>query len=124
MQTREEFLRELWFRAAGKTLEGKRILPSLEDLQRTEWSPEFERLMRNRMITGAYRYGRLKENNKPLYDRTASIRERLKLYEATGNLEHLVDVANLCLCEFVESNHPNKHFKAIDDGVHVEVKEN
>ena len=30
--------------------------PSLRELRKSEWSPEFERLMRNRLIMGFYRY--------------------------------------------------------------------
>ena len=41
--------------------------PSLESLKKTEWSPEFEKLMRNRLIMGAIRYGLLHEKGKPVY---------------------------------------------------------
>ncbi|MBU2018174.1 MAG: hypothetical protein KJ941_00895 [Bacteroidetes bacterium] len=92
---------------------------SLDDLSRTEWSDEFEQLCRNRLIIGALRYGRLNAKNKPQYNRIESIRKRLLNYEQTGNTENLVDIANICLCEYVEGNHPNKHFAAIDDGEHV-----
>lgn len=36
-------------------------------------------------------------------------------YQATGNMEHLVDVANLCMLEF--GTYQAKHFKPIDDGI-------
>ena len=90
----------------------------LPDLFATEWSGEFEQLMRNRLVMGALRYGRLGAPGKPQYDRIASIVRRLEKYRATGNLEMLVDAANLCLCEFVEGDHPLKHFSALDDGEH------
>lgn len=90
-------------------------MPSLEELKKTEWSEVFEKLMRHRMIMGAFRYGRLKAPGKKKFDRVNSIIERLKLYEKDGNAEHLVDSANLAMLEFEEPNHPNFHFKAVDN---------
>jgi hypothetical protein len=90
-------------------------LPSFESLQQTEWSIEFEVYMRNRLIMGAIRYGLIGAAGKPQYDRIASMVKRLHNYTATGNKEHLVDVANLCLLEFVECNHPHQHFHSIDE---------
>lgn len=92
---------------------------TLADLARSEWSPRFERLMRNRLIMGAMRYGLLHARGKRAYDRVASIRKRLALYEQTGNLEHLVDCANLCLMEFEETRHLNAHFESADDKHHT-----
>ena len=96
---------------------------SLKVLARTEWSDLFEKLMRNRLIMGALRYGLLHAPGKPQYDRIASMIKRLRIYEETGNKERLVDVANLCLLEFEECNHPKAHFSSEDDtDVHVAVK--
>lgn len=90
-----------------------------EELSESEWSPLFEKLMRNRMIMGAFRYGKLHEKNKPKYDRVGSIITRINSYQETGNTEFLVDVANLCIIEFEEGRHHAKHFTSIDDGEHV-----
>lgn len=95
---------------------------SLVELQKSEWSFEFEKLMRNRLIMGALRYGRIGAKNKPKYDRVTSMIKRLNKYQETGNKEFLVDVANLCLLEFEECHHPTAHFNSIDDGEHVCVK--
>jgi hypothetical protein len=97
--------------------------PSLTSLKKTEWSDEMERLMRNRLVFGSIRYGLLHDPHKPVYDRLNSIIQRAKLYMTTGNDEYLVDVANLALLEFEEGKHPKKHFKSIDDDVHVKTKE-
>lgn len=91
----------------------------LESLERSEWCSKFEQLQRNRLIMGALRYGRLGAPGKPQFDRIGAIVSRAKLYQSTGNQELLVDIANLALVEFVEGNHPNKHFSAGDDGDHV-----
>ena len=87
---------------------------SLDDLRKSEWSRKFETLMRNRLVMGAVRYGRM-NTAKPKYDKIPSIIERVKKYQKGGNLEHLVDVANLALLEFEEGSHPLKHFSSIDN---------
>lgn len=92
----------------------------LDQLRQSEWCPEFEQLMRNRLLMGRFRYGRMDDPSKGDYDCIASAARRLKHYQDTGNLEHLVDVANLCLVEFLHGRHPNRHFEASDDGEHVE----
>ena len=98
---------------------------SIEDLEKSQWCRLFLRLMKNRMVLGAFRYGKLssqKSATGPKYDNISSIHKRLTLYEITGNTEHLVDCGNLCMIEFMIGEHPNKHFESIDDGVHTEVK--
>lgn len=95
---------------------------SLNDLRTSEWSTEFESLMRNRLIMGALRYGKIGDKNKPKYNRLSAIAKNILIYNETGNDEFLVDIANLCLLEFVEGEHPNKHFKAADDKNHVAQK--
>jgi len=120
MKMGSQFLMDVWRRMCGlpEAPDAERM-PPLEELRQTEWSPEFERLMRNRLLMGAFRYGCLGASAKHQYDRVASARRRLDQYEATGNLEHLVDVANLCLVEFEEGDHPRRHFRASDDGEHA-----
>ena len=93
-----------------------------DKLRLTEWSPEFEQLMRNRMVLGAFRYGLLNDPKKPNWDRIPSIQRRLVAYQQDGNLEHLVDAANLCQLEFEEGRHPNRHFAAVDDGEHCTIR--
>jgi hypothetical protein len=85
-------------------------------LWESEWVPEFEKLQRNRFVMGALRYGTMEENrrNKTPYNRVDSMIKRLHAYAETGNLEHLVDIANLAMLEFDQSLHPKKHFNAID----------
>lgn len=95
---------------------------SLESIVQSQVSAEFRTLCDNRMVMGAFRYGLLENQCAGKYDNVNSMIKRLKLYEATGNLEHLVDVANIAMVEFVTSDHPNKHFEAADDGIHTELK--
>lgn len=92
---------------------------NLDELRISEWVPQFESLMRDRLLVGRFRYGRVGEKGKPQYDRISSAIRRLITYQdqnTGGNKELLVDVANLCMMEFVEGQHPNSHFHAQDDG--------
>jgi hypothetical protein len=102
---------------------GDHSVPPVEDLRRSEWSEEFERLMRNRLIQGAYRYRTLQQRREGSgrCDNIGSAIRRLRLYLKDGNLEHLVDAANLCLVEFeVPCCHSSPALRAVDDGEHVE----
>ena len=94
---------------------------TFSELLGSEWSPEFERLMRNRLVMGALRYGRIQDNRGKKYLRVKDAIRRLNEYEEGGNLEHLVDAANLILLEFECGAHPKKHFNSVDDGQHCEV---
>lgn len=82
--------------------------------------------MRNRLIIGAFRYGRNfqgESSDKPQYDRVGRILRYCEQYQKTGNLEILVDIANTAMLEFGEGNHPDAHFSAIDDGEHTKEKQ-
>jgi hypothetical protein len=92
----------------------------LDDLRISEWSREFERLMRNRLLVGRFRYGLMQRTDALNYDRIGSALIRLRAYQECGNLEHLVDAANLMLLEFEHGSHQERHFMASDDGEHVE----
>lgn len=114
--TNFEYLRARLYAQAGLFPNIPRMPPStlLTTLAKTEWSETFETYMRNRLIIGALRYGPI-NTPKPRYNRMAGICKRLNQYTTTGNLECLVDVANLALLEFVEGTHPKRHWRALDD---------
>ncbi len=84
----------------------------LSSLYRTEWSPAFEQLMRNRLVMGAMRYEPMKNKRgkDATYDYGNEIVRRINEYLKTGNKEFLVDVANMALLEFEFPYHPNAHF--------------
>jgi hypothetical protein len=118
--TNFEMMRERLLKRAGLFVVRSPFKPSdFATLQKTEWSPRFEMLMRNRLLMGALRYGTMEEKRKNAaknrWDLTGAIEEKAKLYEKTGNSEYLVDMANYCLLAFEFDPHPNKHFKALDD---------
>jgi hypothetical protein len=115
------FVMNAWRWACGlPEADPAQTMPPPEHMRETERSREFERLCQNRMIMGAFRYGALHAKDKHKYDRVASMRWRIDHYEQTGNLEDLCDISNIALCEFEEGEHPNRHFKSIDDGIHAQ----
>lgn len=122
MNFNQIFLDNLWRWKVGLPEKSATIQkenkPTLEELQKTEWSEEFESKMKNRLIFGAYRYGRMGHGSipagKPVYDRCNSIRARLERFENTGNAEWLIDIANMSLLIYEERVHKNFHLKHID----------
>ena len=94
---------------------------SYEFLFISQMNTDFFQLMINRLIMGGLRYGVHCTKGKKKYDRVASIKKRLEAYNKTGNMEHLVDIANEALCEYTDPSHPKAHFQASDDtGYHTE----
>ena len=91
--------------------------PSLEELQESQWDSRFEMLMRNRMVMGAFRYAPLCYQFGGNYDNIGSIQKRCKAYLEDGNGEHLVDIANIALVEWVTKR---PQFTPIDDGEHTQ----
>ncbi len=90
-----------------------------EEILKTEWNPLFEKLMRNRLVLGFFRYGEMHGTTKTTDDRIKYLAYKVSLYKDTGNLEHLVDLANVAMVEFSQGTHPNKHFGAEDDRAHI-----
>jgi hypothetical protein len=117
--TEQFFIKNLWRDLVGLPEEEWKL--DTKKIYQTEWSNEFEQLMKNRLIQGALRYGRINKPGKLCFDHIGSIYSRISIYRITGNKEMLVDVANLCLLEFVEGKHPNSHFHPTDDGQHVTI---
>jgi hypothetical protein len=98
----------------------KRPVPDLDELLATEWSPRFEKLMRENLLMGAFRYGLLKANKGRASNRIRDAIRRLNVYLKTGNADMLVDVANFCLVEF---ECEDVVARSVDDGEHYEFKE-
>jgi len=90
----------------------------LAELRKIQRNTLFEKMCRNRLLIGGYRYGELHTESSKSCASVGDIRKRLDLYEKTGNLECLVDAANYVMLEFTYSKHKNAHFKASDDEIH------
>ncbi len=99
----------------------KKKLPPLEILRKSEWSAPFEMLMRNRLIMGCFRYGRMHDRDKPNWDRVGRAFAELELYMKDRNKERLVDVANMMLLEFEEGSGVWR--PSDDTGLHTEERQ-
>jgi len=77
--------------------------------------------MRNRLIMGAFRYGRIQDHAFAKYDLIKEVKKRIDKFTDSNNLEHLVDAANMCLLAFVNGQREGKKMEAIDDGEHAVV---
>lgn len=113
-----DILRERLLKKAG-LIKGKQAA-DLDLLREKNWCPEFEEMMRNRLVMGALRYndGNPWPQPEGMYDYVAYLRTKLDLYEKERNTELLVDVANMAMLEFVFGTHPDRHFEALDDHGH------
>jgi hypothetical protein len=105
---REHLLSRVWPREPDPRF-------ALAALAVSEWSPRFERCMRNRLLMGAFRYGLIADPGRPDFDRVEYAHRKLRRYLHTRNLESLIDVANLCLLEFEDGVRRGQPFASIDD---------
>ena len=82
---------------------------------------EFEVLRRNRLANGFYRYHHnFHSGERGKYNSIDSAIDRLRRYKRDGNQEHLVDVANLCMVEYIQpACHSEPHFTPTDDSIHA-----
>lgn len=119
MIDKQHFMNNLWrWKCGDREIEPTEFV-TYEELAFTEWSLTFEQLMKSRLVIGSLRYGRLRDPFRRRFNWAEGVQNRLNEYIATGNIEKLVDVANLALLEFHDGRHPNKHFTPTDDTVHV-----
>jgi hypothetical protein len=88
-----------------------------DDILKTEYSKEFDKMRENRMIVSFYKYGPMRQNySTGCCDAVKSLERYLQKYKDTGNTEFLADVANFAMIEFMYPQHANSHFKATDSG--------
>lgn len=80
----------------------------------TESSGVFLRGMVARMDVSYHKYGPVQQAT--MVDALASLRDRLKLYEETGNTEWLIDAANFAMIEFMYPRHPDAHYRPTEAG--------
>lgn len=85
-----------------------------EQILAKDFSEDFVQKMKNRIVVSHYKYGWMKDTYPELADAVACLKERLELYEQTGNLEHLIDVSNFAMIEYLHPKHPHAHFEAQD----------
>lgn len=79
----------------------------------TEINLDFVQKMANRMVQSYHKRGPFRETVTVSHcDLIAQMKERLSLYEQTGNTEWLVDIGNQSMIEFTQPSHPSAHFRA------------
>ena len=124
MPDRKHFLQNLWRWSCGlsELEESKPKMIDIDELRKSEWCEEFEQLMRNRLIMGAIRYGKLNEQDKPTYERAKTMAKKVALYVETKNKEVLVDLANYAMIEYIEPSEEGTYFAATDDMNHDTIK--
>jgi hypothetical protein len=81
---------------------------------RPEINLTFLQRMCNAMCMSLYKYGRIGDAYPHKVDAIATLKKRLELYEETGNLEWLVDVANMAMIEYTLPAHKEAHYAATD----------
>ena len=88
MNHTHDIMRDRLLRKAGV------IKTTLKDRYRTEWSPRVEKLMRNRLVMGSFRYQTFEEKRGMVwdYDTAEEAIARIRRYQKDGNTEHLVDI--------------------------------
>ena len=92
----------------------RNCMDSTDKILARDFSEEFIQLMKNRILTSHYKYGWICDTYPELADAVACLDQRLALYRESGNTEHLVDVANFAMIEFMRPRHPQAHFKGTD----------
>ena len=100
-------------------------MPDLPVLQDTEWpaaARAFVTGMQNRVLLAGFRYGRFADPEKSKYDFLKGMEKKLAAYKRTGNTEHLFDLANYAMLEWIWPSHPDAHFRAEDDHHHCPLK--
>jgi len=110
----------MWANVFGGYFPPREELPDLPELQQLQWSEEFEKECLDRMVMGAFRYGSFRHQlaNDACYDNMHSAEARIQKYKQDGNLEHLIDIANLARVEFIQQR-GSKELVAQDDGLHA-----
>ena len=89
-------------------------MATTEQILKQDFSEDFIQKMRNRILMSHYKYGWVTDSYPELADAVACLEQRLEMYKKTGNKEHLIDVANFAMIEYMCSRHPNAHFAATD----------
>ncbi len=89
-------------------------MATTKEILKQDFSEDFVQKMRNRIIVSHYKYGWVKDTYPKLADAVACLEQRLALYKETGNTEHLIDVANFAMIEFMHPRHDDAHFKGTD----------
>lgn len=88
---------------------------SREEILKTEYSLEFDKLRQDMMAMSFYKYGKVKDNAESgLSDFVKSLDKRYEAFKQTKNTEFLADIANLCMMIYMYPQHFGCHYKPTD----------
>lgn len=86
----------------------------MDDILKTEYSEEFDKLRKNRVETSFFKYGAVKDNfGAGKVDAIGSLELCLEKFKKIGNTEYLLDVANYAMFRYMFPM-PGEFFKATD----------
>lgn len=85
-----------------------------DEVLRTEYSEDFDTKRKRAMVMSFYKYGVASKNYPDGVDAIASLRKQLEAYDADGNMDHLVDVANYAMLEYMFPRHKDAHYSPTD----------
>lgn len=113
-----------WRLAHGLPERREEEIPSLEEISESVSNPLFDKLAHDKLIMGFYRYTNPNDPfpNKTNYDYLAAMKNKIKRYEETHNLELLVDVANYTKLEFRKPRYADAYYENEDDTEHAPLK--
>ena len=76
----------------------------------------FAQTMLNRLYVGDLRYG--PPDRRQLY--ASRLYKEVEAYKKSGNAEHLLNIANYCVLEWIAPEHKNHHFdNTVDSATRV-----
>lgn len=95
------------------------ILPNfytidLEGIRHKDVSKKFLQGMANRMGVSHHKYGPAEDSYPHKVNAIECLKQRLDMYLQDGNTEHLIDVANFAMIEFMYPSHVDAHFEPQD----------
>lgn len=86
-----------------------------EDILKTEYSFQFDKLRQDMMATSFYKYGKVEENAKNgTTDFTKSLDIRYEKFKQTKNTEYLADIANICMMIYMYPQYFGCYYKPTD----------
>ena len=100
-------------------------MPSLAEINEHVKFPLFEELAHNKLLQGFYRYEDPSDPFKPhtFYDYIQAMKNKIKRYEETHNLELLLDISNYAKLEFRKPKYADAYFENEDDTEHAPLKQ-
>lgn len=103
-------------------------LPSLDEINEIVGCKVFDKLAHDKLLMGYYRYTdptNLHPTAREIkFDYIEALKNKIKRYEETHNLELLVDIRNYAMLEFRKPKYADAYYENEDDTEHAPLKDN